>query len=109
MIRAEALFRRFQRTVEAIDKKNNFPEPRVRQRKPVSSPEEADKAPTGASSSGAEPQRPKSAGKAKQSTSATDEQLKNRVISPELRSLLSRKVEKLEKKDIVEHGGGIGS
>lgn len=109
LIRAEALFRRFQRTVEAIDKKNNFPEPRVRQRKPVSSPEQLDKATAGASSSGAESQRPKSAGKAKQSPPATDEQLKDRVISPELRSLLSRKVEKLEKKDIVEHGGGIGS
>lgn len=30
------------------------------------------------------------------------------VISPELRSLLSRKVEKLDKKTVVEHGGGVG-
>jgi len=32
LIRAEALFRRFQRTVEAIDKKSNFPAPKLRQR-----------------------------------------------------------------------------
>jgi len=32
LIRAEALFRRFQRTVEAIDKKSNFPAPNIRKR-----------------------------------------------------------------------------
>jgi hypothetical protein len=32
LIRAEALFRRFQRTVEAIDKKSNFPAPALRKR-----------------------------------------------------------------------------
>lgn len=31
-----------------------------------------------------------------------------KVISPELRNLLSRKVEKLDKKTVVEHGGGVG-
>lgn len=34
LIRAEALFLRFQRTVEAIDKKGNFPAPKVRKRLP---------------------------------------------------------------------------
>ena len=32
LVRAEALYRRFQRTVEAIDKKANFPTPKLRQR-----------------------------------------------------------------------------
>ncbi|CZT05531.1 hypothetical protein WAI453_004957 [Rhynchosporium graminicola] len=32
LVRAEALYRRFQRTVEAIDKKSNFPAPKLRQR-----------------------------------------------------------------------------
>ena len=31
-----------------------------------------------------------------------------RVISPELRSLLSRKVEKLDKRTVKERGGGVG-
>ena len=36
LLRAQALFRRFQRTVDAIDKKHNFPLPPVHQRKPTS-------------------------------------------------------------------------
>jgi len=35
MLRAEALFRRFQRTVEAIDRKDHFPTPTLRQRKQI--------------------------------------------------------------------------
>jgi hypothetical protein len=31
------------------------------------------------------------------------------VISPELRKLLSRQVEKLGKEEVKEHGGGVGS
>ena len=31
-----------------------------------------------------------------------------KVISPELRNLLSRKVEKLDKSEIVKQGGGVG-
>jgi hypothetical protein len=33
---------------------------------------------------------------------------KEKVISPELRNLLSRKIEKLDKSEIVKHGGGVG-
>lgn len=32
-----------------------------------------------------------------------------KIISPELRALLSRKVEVLDKKDVAEHGGGVGT
>ena len=98
LVRAESLYRRFQRTVETIDKKGNFPSaPEARQRKPI------------AGSSGS------SDSNGKASTSATDNGKQPvgdedaRVISPELRALLSRKVEKLEKEDIVKHGGGVGS
>lgn len=35
LFRAQALFRRFQRTIDAIDKKRNFPAPPVRQRKSI--------------------------------------------------------------------------
>ena len=98
LVRAESLYRRFQRTVEMIDKKGNFPSaPGMRQRKPVEgSPGPSDsnaKASTSATENGKQ--------------AAVDEDA--RVISPELRVLLSRKVEKLEKEDIVKHGGGVGS
>ena len=39
---------------------------------------------------------------------AVGEEQEARVISPELRALLSRKVEKLDKQTILEHGGGVG-
>ncbi|KAF2840355.1 GTPase-activating protein-like protein gyp7 [Patellaria atrata CBS 101060] len=98
LVRAEALFRRFQRTVEAVDKKHNFPAPAVRQRKSVA----ADESST-------------SPGKTSAATSLSDAgkqtglnaAAKEKVISPELRGLLSREVEKLDKKDIQQHGGRV--
>ncbi|KAF1353122.1 rab-GTPase-TBC domain-containing protein [Delphinella strobiligena] len=99
LTRAEALFRRFQRTVEAVDRKDNFPTPsNVRQRKPqlpVPGPSNA-----GASTgNNARAQAP--------AASPTAE--REKVISPELRQLLSRKVEKLDKSEVKEHGGGVAS
>ncbi|KAF2121263.1 GTPase-activating protein-like protein gyp7 [Lophiotrema nucula] len=98
---AETLYRRFQRVVETIDKRNNLPAPpQARQRKsigsPLTSPGPATPS-TEAASSGTD--------KGKQ-TGATEQELK--VISPELRSLLSRNVETLNKEDVVKHGGGVG-
>ncbi|KAF1961243.1 RabGAP/TBC [Byssothecium circinans] len=93
LVRAESLFYRFQRTVQTIDKKGNFPSaPQAKQRKPVASP----------GPSGSDTQA---------STSATDKgkqpesQEETRVISPELRVLLSRKVEKVDKEDVAKQGG----
>ena len=96
LIRAESLFRRFQRTVEAIDKKNNFPEPPLRQRRPASTerPQSSGAVTTGAESS---------AGGSMGQTKAE----KERIISPELRGLLSTKVEVLDKQTVQEHGGGV--
>lgn len=97
LVRAESLYRRFQRTVETIDKRGNFPSaPQARQRKSIA----------GAAASAEEAQG---------SSSATDNgkqpvgDVDARVISPELRALLSRKVEKLDKEAIAKHGGGVGS
>ena len=100
LIRAESLFQRFQRTVELIDKKDNFPSaPRARQRKSIASP------PTSPEPSGSTPQAAASGvDKGKQVEGDEDK----RVISPELRSLLSRKVEIVSKKDVVKQGGGVG-
>lgn len=99
LVRAESLFRRFQRTVETIDKKGNFPSaPQARQRKSIAG------APA-----------PSEGGGAEASTSATSNGKQPvgdqdaRVISPELRTLLSRQVEKLEKEDMVKQGGEKGS
>ncbi|KAF2878536.1 GTPase-activating protein GYP7 [Massariosphaeria phaeospora] len=97
LIRAEALYRRFQRTVETIDKKDNFPSaPQAKQRKPIDKPAtEAGSSSAQATSSGTD--------KGKQVGEEQKEDAK--VISPELRALLSRKVEKLDKEDIAKHGG----
>lgn len=102
LIRAEALFRRFERTVQAIDKKSNFPSPSVRQRKPVAGPVLENGAASSSGTDASTTSQPASPadGKAKE---------KGKVISPELRALLSRKVQKLDKKAVVEHGGGVGN
>jgi hypothetical protein len=96
MIRAEALFRRFQRTVEAIDRKDHFPTPTLRQRKQISGGSldqgaeglghdgKAAAAATGSASSGAQ-----------QGTTTT--QQKERIVSPELRALLSREYSTVDK------------
>ena len=107
LVRAESLFRRFQRTVETVDKKGNFPSaPQARQRKqlaaiasgpgPIPKPQDTD---VQASSSGTD--------KGKQAS--TEDGAEEKVISPELRGLLSRKVEILTKEDVVKKGGGVGS
>lgn len=110
LIRAEALFKRFHRLVEAIDKKQNFPKPRV-QRKPSTSSSSAgtpasaaappSSPPAPSSSSNAPQKSPTSAGKAKEE----DEQRK--IISPELRKLLSRDIEVLPRKVVQKKGDGF--
>jgi len=143
LIRAEALFRRFQRLVEAIDKKSNFPAPALRQRGGIrnipvtdgksspSSPSEGrantsavDAVTVGSTNSG-----PGKSDGAKQSNNSKDdgkgskgkdsndkgkgaEELADqrpKVISPELRALLSRKVEVLPKKVVKNESDGSAS
>ncbi|CAJ2508230.1 Uu.00g094160.m01.CDS01 [Anthostomella pinea] len=89
LIRAEALFRRFHRLIEAIDKKQNFPAPRVR----TSSPSSAEK------SKSSPPQ--KDSGKAAEQPKM--------VISPELRKLLSRQVDVLPRKVVQKKGDGLAA
>jgi hypothetical protein len=105
LVRAESLFKRFQRTVETIDKKGNFPSaPQARQRKLKAA-------------SVAEPGHslPSSSAQPEASSSGTDqgqqvgEEGDAKVISPELRALLSRKVETLEKQDITKPGDSVAS
>ena len=103
LVRAESLFRRFQRTVETIDKKGNFPSaPQARQRKSVAGAA----APADGNSNGNNT--------AEASTSATSNGKQPvgdqdaRVISAELRTLLSRQVEKVEKEDTAKQGSSSG-
>ncbi len=111
-MRAEALFRRFQRTVAAIDKKSNFPEPSVRQRKPIAGPEGANNAHTkskGKSTSQERPNRSEASGRSVPQTNLTSAGAESeKVVSPELRGLLSQKVITVDKEGVKQHGGGVG-
>lgn len=148
LIRAEALFRRFQRMVEAIDKKSNFPAPQLRQRQlgrnssissvnsiqslpssttPGSPSSPAPKANTsgtdavsigvtnsGASGSGSGSTANKSGARGKKnddedSSKAAEEPSPPKVISPQLRELLSTKVEVLSRKVVRKEGEGRSS
>ena len=95
LIRAEALFKKFNRLVLAIDKKENFPGPR-RQSSIAASPPPA--------SSGSSPSPPGAS--AAQNTGKAPEPQK-KVITPELRQLLSRKVEILPRKQVADNGDGF--
>jgi hypothetical protein len=95
LVRAEALFRRFQRTVEAIDRKDHFPTPTLRQRKQISG---------GSLDQGAEAVGYDGKNAAKASGSGvegqqgtTTTQQKERIVSPELRALLSREFSVVDK------------
>ncbi|KAG5981686.1 hypothetical protein E4U54_006628 [Claviceps lovelessii] len=93
LIRAEALYRKFQRLVEAIDKKQNFPAPR-----PSSSS-------SGEPSSGSAEVQAQTSPAGKNKGKETEAQQK--VISPELRRLLSRKVDILSRKTVEQKGEGM--
>jgi len=120
LVGAEKLFRRFQRTVEAIDRKSNFPAaPVVRQRLPQPAPTSPGANGQPRRFSQAAGARPGSSGGAAASTgrermvgehvAAGVGAEMEKVVSPELRALLSREVPKLEKTEVREHGGGVGS
>lgn len=107
LLRAQALFRRFQRTVEAVDKRNNFPTPTVRQRKPADKSSSPKPSTSGATSAVDGRRRPVSSAGIEGGEEAKGK-AKEKVISPELRQLLSRKVDVLDKNGVKEHGGGVG-
>ncbi|KAI9888940.1 MAG: GTPase activating protein [Vezdaea aestivalis] len=93
LTRAEALFRRFQRTVEAVDKKQNFPAPSIRQPKPVynAKPNSPDRPGT---SSGPDASKGKQTPSANPISDTAKPEVK--VITPELRALLSRNAIRLK-------------
>ena len=106
LVRAESLFKRFQRTVETIDKKGNFPSaPQARQRKPQAA---LDASP-GVTPSSLNKQAEGSSSGTDKGKQVQEVEEPAKVISTELRQLLSRKIEKLENKEVTEAGGGVGS
>ncbi|KAF9891333.1 GTPase activating protein [Aspergillus nanangensis] len=90
LTRAESLFRRFERAVQAIDKKNNFPAPAAHQRRPTQDSEDSNK--------GKSPQRPVSTAYSSSNASggsrppAVDDTEAPKVISPELRDLFRKNI-----------------
>jgi TBC1 domain family member 15 len=110
LLRAQALFRRFQRTVDAIDKKRNFPAPPVRQRRLVR-PETAGGSstqPKGTISTGTETSRT-ARGKGKAEAEDGMVEAEEKVISSELRGLLSKTIIVVEKdgRGSEDRGSGI--
>jgi hypothetical protein len=99
LVRAESLFKRFQRTVETIDKKGNFPSaPQARQRKPQAALE----ASPGATPSSAKTQAEATSSGTDKGKQVQEEEEPAKVISTELRQLLSRKIEKLDNREVAK-------
>ena len=108
LIRAEALFRRFQRLVEAVDKKENFPAPRrVLGPSPPDAAAPTSPTPAGSSSSTGPAPPPSRGGKTASPGKQPETDAAKKIITPELRKLLSRKVEVLPRKDVVGKGDGF--
>jgi hypothetical protein len=117
LIKAEALFRRFQRVVEAVDKKGNFPAPR-RTISDQGSSSTSTSAPVNEASGSSPDDRPdnnRSASATNTNTAkdnvkgkgkATEEHA-SKVITPELRKLLSRNVEVLPRDTVAQKGDGM--
>jgi hypothetical protein len=93
MVRAEALFNRFQRTVEAIDRKDHFPTPTLRQRKQI----EGGSLDGGSKAVGHYGKEAASSSSADVPQGTTTQQQKERIVSPELRALLSREFSVVDK------------
>jgi hypothetical protein len=120
LIRAEALFRKFRRLIEAIDKKNNFPAPRFSLNTaapslfpPRPSPPAASNSnntndrPTTPSGSSGGTQQDQGNNKGKQPEPPKSPGGRQKVITPELRKLLSREVVVLPRKEVAQKGDGI--
>ncbi|QPC78534.1 hypothetical protein HYE68_009286 [Fusarium pseudograminearum] len=101
LIRAESLFKRFQRLVDAVDKKQNFPAPRFNPKNSSGSSESAESGPSkdGKTKDGKTPAK----GKAKEPEAPPQP----KTITPELRKLLSKEVEVLPRTAVAQNGDGM--
>ncbi|OQE21685.1 hypothetical protein PENSTE_c011G01971 [Penicillium steckii] len=91
LTRAESLFHRFERAVQAIDKRDNFPTPNAHQRRPIADTDSASNADKGKQT---EQHTVGSSSSASRPTALQEAMNKDKpkVISPELRELLRKDV-----------------
>ncbi|KHN95685.1 Rab-GAP/TBC domain protein [Metarhizium album ARSEF 1941] len=99
LIRAEGLFRKFQRLVEAVDKKQNFPGPRAGS--PAQEPRPRSQAQAQAQAYA------QAQAQAQTSPEGREAETQQKIISHELRRLLSKKVEVLPRKTVAQRGDGM--
>ncbi|PLB49396.1 putative GTPase activating protein [Aspergillus steynii IBT 23096] len=93
LTRAESLFRRFERSVQAIDKKNNFPAPSAHQRRPIQDSTDPNKGKSPQNSANAGFSSGVNAGRNSQPPSSSQGSgTEPKVISPELRDLLNKTI-----------------
>ncbi|KAG6039982.1 hypothetical protein E4U41_001743 [Claviceps citrina] len=122
LVRAEALYRKFQRLVEAIDKRQNFPAPRE-----GSSSSSSPSSPSGGTAGAGSPRsrRPDQTSSSATATAPAttnnnsnsnnkkgeeteaQQQQQQKMITPELRRLFSRQVEVLSRKTVEQKGDGM--
>lgn len=118
LVRAEALFKRFEKTVEAVDRRNAFPAPGQTQGQSDSGTKQGgdgestqnttrpNPAAAGSSRSpGRQSSRPISQGRPTSKGGKAPEKDQEKVITPELRLLLSKKIITLEGEDSNEADG----
>jgi hypothetical protein len=97
LTRAESLFKRFKRLVDAVDKKQNFPAPRYDQKNSSGSSEPA-------GSGASKDNKPSGKGKATEPAASPPQP---KTITPELRKLLSKDIEVLPRKTVAQKGDGM--
>ena len=114
LIRAEGLYRRFERTVEAVDRKDSFPAPKLpagRPTKPTAGAEQKQQTQGAGAADALGKQSTGTPARARPSSSGVQggapQKEKEKVISPELRALLSRQPPKMDRKEVEDHGGGV--
>ncbi|KAH6840883.1 rab-GTPase-TBC domain-containing protein [Chaetomium sp. MPI-CAGE-AT-0009] len=110
LIRAEALYKRFHRFVDAIDKKGSFPAPR--QRIPDQAPESGASAAAAATTTATTTTPAQGSGGGKDTGKAPaqpqkQQPEKEKVLTPELRKLVSREVEVLPRKEVAKKADGV--
>ncbi|KAK0636209.1 GTPase-activating protein GYP7 [Bombardia bombarda] len=128
LIRAEALFQRFRRLVEAVDKKDNFSAPGIKRLlSPVTGSSSSSSSPSPAAA-GSTPSSPPPAAAAGTAARPANNRLNSnsprrdtgkppeptataavpkKMVTPELRRLLSREVEVLPRKQVAKKGDGF--
>lgn len=107
LIRAEILFKRFQRLVEAVDKKENFPKPRKQDAVTEAAPAEEVEPSSSTGATQNNKKGPASAQKKGKDAAQKKMPPAERVITPELRKLLSRNTEVLPRETVAKKGDGM--